>query len=422
MKEFRDIPVYRQLVLSGLLNGIGNSLFNIVFVVYASTLPFKELAVTLASMAIFIPNVSQLFLGYQADRTLRKTRGTIIAKLAQAGLFFCLSLLITLPASLPLFIGLLLINVLADCLGIYSGGVMLPIIKKVIPVGSLATAMSFQFSLQTLVQIIFQGIGALAIVWMNYQFAWFGVINALMFLASAGFIMRYRHEIASNEPPVTTEQIADQQSLIKHSKETLSILTKNPFLLQVGLLALAVNTIGTSTDGLTNLTLLQIDTMWFGNYGNTVAILGMLLSIGMVLGALLTNDLFKRLSLFGLIACMMVLTSVIPVIMVLYHNAVILCVLFFSLGYLLGKINPKISAYLIEQTPENKLAMMSGVFSMIVMLGGPVGQAVLLGLANIYHPVVSWRVYLVASICVMVLSLYFNYKNHQKLGVIEQEA
>ncbi|MEG2254394.1 MAG: MFS transporter, partial [Vagococcus sp.] len=41
---------YRTLTNASLLNGIGNSLYNIVFIVYASTLSFNTLAVSLASV------------------------------------------------------------------------------------------------------------------------------------------------------------------------------------------------------------------------------------------------------------------------------------------------------------------------------------------------------------------------------------
>lgn len=52
MNTYLTNKEYRILTNATLLNAIGNSLFNIVFIVYASMLPFNTLAVSLASITI----------------------------------------------------------------------------------------------------------------------------------------------------------------------------------------------------------------------------------------------------------------------------------------------------------------------------------------------------------------------------------
>ena len=95
---------YRTLTNASLLNAIGNSLYNIVFIVYASTLPFNTLAVSLASMAIFIPSFFQPFVGYLADKTTKKLRWNVLSRLIQAMLFILLAVLILLEPNFSLFI------------------------------------------------------------------------------------------------------------------------------------------------------------------------------------------------------------------------------------------------------------------------------------------------------------------------------
>lgn len=107
---------YRALVNAALLTGIGMSLFNIVFVIYASTLPFNTLAVSLASMAMLVPNLLQIVTGHLADRTQRKVRWMMTSRLFQGVLFLLLAWLIQLPPSLITFLLLLAINILSDCL------------------------------------------------------------------------------------------------------------------------------------------------------------------------------------------------------------------------------------------------------------------------------------------------------------------
>lgn len=117
---------YRTLTNASLLNAIGNSLYNIVFIVYASTLPFNTLAVSLASVAIFIPSFFQPFVGHLADATKNKLKWNILSRFIQFLLFILLAWLILLEPNFLLFMILLLINVVADCFGFFSSAVQLP--------------------------------------------------------------------------------------------------------------------------------------------------------------------------------------------------------------------------------------------------------------------------------------------------------
>ncbi len=102
---------YRIFVNATLLNAIGNSLFNIVFIVYASTLSFNTVAVSLASVAIFLPSFFQPFLGHWADKTKDKLKWSIYTKLLQFLLFIILAGAILLPPTFTLCTFLLLINI-----------------------------------------------------------------------------------------------------------------------------------------------------------------------------------------------------------------------------------------------------------------------------------------------------------------------
>ncbi|MFR3286969.1 MAG: MFS transporter, partial [Enterococcus casseliflavus] len=185
MKEYQQNNGYRALVNAALLSGIGMSLFNIVFVVYASTLPFNALAVSLASMALLVPDLLRILTGYLADRTKNKVQWMISSRLLQGVLFVALAFLIQLPPSLWSFFLLLGINIVSDCLGAYCSGLQLPYVRRLVPADALDSAMGFQMACQTTVQIVFQGIGAWGIILLNNNFAAFGLINAVTFFLAA---------------------------------------------------------------------------------------------------------------------------------------------------------------------------------------------------------------------------------------------
>ena len=128
MKEYLKNKAYRDLINAAVLNGIGNSLFNIVFVIYASQITPQKLAVSIASITMFIPSLLQIVMGYAADQTKAKVKLLLWTRLVQAILFVGLAGLVLLPNTFGLFLVLLVINVAADWLGCYAGVVELPLL------------------------------------------------------------------------------------------------------------------------------------------------------------------------------------------------------------------------------------------------------------------------------------------------------
>ena len=399
---------YRTLTNASLLNAIGNSLYNIVFIVYASTLPFNTLAVSLASMAIFIPSFFQPFVGYLADKTTKKLRWNVLSRVIQAMLFILLAVLILLEPNFSLFIILLLINVLGDCFGFFSSALQLPFVKHLIPETDLREAMGFQNALQTLVQLIFQGIGALFIVKLNYNFSLFAVINAITFVLAALIIIS-RYPLLSKINIQVEEITSHLSSSFKHDfKETFHLLWKNPFLKMIVIFAVLINLLGSSTDGLLNISLLSRENLWVNNLPNTLALVGISTSIGLLLGSLLTKDFFKNVSSLTLISLILLNTLLLPIIVLVIKSKFILFGLLFTLGYLLGKINPRISAYIISEVPQDKLGLTSGIFSILVMAGTPIGQLIFLGTANIATDTLSWIIFAIFSLIFLLISLVFS--------------
>ena len=80
----------------------------------------------------------------------------------------------------------------------------------------------------------------------------------------------------------------------------IRFLTTNHFLLAVIIFAMLVNTLGSSVDGLMSVTLVQQPMMWLRNFGTTVAIMNIIFSVGLILGALFAKDGLQRLSTFKL--------------------------------------------------------------------------------------------------------------------------
>lgn len=389
MHEYMNNHGYRAILNASLLSGIGDSLYNIVFIIYAATMPFKSLAVTLAAMATSLPTMLSMITGSLADRTQAKTRHMVAARIGQMLLFCGLAGMIVLPASLPLFLGLLAINIISDTLGQYGNGLTLPILHRLIPAKELNTAISFQSATGTTVQMVFQAVGASLIVLLDHNYALFGAINAVTFLLAAVVLIRQNKRLKQAEPPVATHV---HQPIFKNIRNVIRFLTTNHFLLAVIIFAMLVNTLGSSVDGLMSVTLVQQPMMWLRNFGTTVAIMNIIFSVGLILGALFAKDGLQRLSTFKLLGLLMAAMIGLSCSFFLLRSLWAAMIFSFATAYLMDKINPRLSTVMMRLVPERQMGTTAGVINLVALLGMPVGQVVFFTIANVVSAAVSWMV------------------------------
>lgn len=389
MHEYLTNRGYRAILNASLLSGIGDSIYNIVFIIYAATMPFKSLAVTLAAMATSVPTMLSLLTGSLADRTHAKTRHMVATRLGQMLLFLSLAVMILLPASFPLFLSLLLINIVSDSLGQYGNGLTLPLLHRLIPAKELNTALSFQSATSSTVQLVFQGLGASLIVLLNHNYALFGLLNALTFLLAAVTLVFRKKQLKQAEPPVTTGK---SQPVIGNIRAVLKFLTGNQFLFAVILFAMLVNTLGSSVDGLMNITLVQEPDLWLRDFGTTVAIINVVFSVGLIFGALFAKDGLQRLSTFKLLSLLMAAIVGLSSSFFLLHSIVAALGFSFVTAYLMGKINPRLATVMMRQVPEQQMGTTAGVVNLAALIGMPVGQVIFFTIANLASAHVSWIV------------------------------
>ena len=389
MHEYLTNRGYRAILNASLLSGIGDSLYNIVFIIYAATMPFKSLAVTLAAMATSVPTMLSLLTGSLADRTHAKTRHMVATRLGQMLLFLSLAVMILLPDSYPLFLSLLLINIVSDSLGQYGNGLTLPLLHRLIPAKELNTALSFQSATSSTVQLVFQGLGASLIVLLNHNYALFGLLNALTFLLAAVTLVFRKKQLKQAEPPVTTGK---SQPVIGNIRAVLKFLAGNQFLFAVILFAMLVNTLGSSVDGLMNITLVQEPDLWLRDFGTTVAIINVVFSVGLIFGALFAKDGLQRLSTFKLLSLLMAAIVGLSSSFFLLHSIVAALGFSFVTAYLMGKINPRLATVMMRQVPEQQMGTTAGVVNLAALIGMPVGQVIFFTIANLASAHVSWIV------------------------------
>ena len=77
MNLFQKNKVFRWIIISDFLNNSGASIYNIVFVIFASTMPNPKIMVFIANAIMLIPIFFQISVGIRADKTEHKVKWAI---------------------------------------------------------------------------------------------------------------------------------------------------------------------------------------------------------------------------------------------------------------------------------------------------------------------------------------------------------
>ncbi|MFT8709249.1 MAG: hypothetical protein ABF820_07470 [Sporolactobacillus sp.] len=402
MHSYWHNKAFRTLTNAGLLDSAGNSLYAIVFIIYAATLPYPKLAVSLTAFMTMLPTMLQLLSGYWADRPQHKLRAMVTARLLQTGLFLLLACLIGRTSSFILFATLLLINFICDILGQYSNGLVLPLLKHILPSSAMNDALSLTSASTESIKLIGQGAGAGLIVLLNHQYALFAVMNAATFLLAAWIVIHQR-KIIVPEAIQSVKHVASRPFL-RESWQTICGLRREQDIFSLLVLFFFVNTVDSSSDALVSLSLVSTPSFWIGNFGNTVAACAILFSAGLILGALLSHDWFKNWSLTALLAITLTASLTIGLNFILHGSVWLLLISMFILGYTLGKIGPRFSSLMIARIDELRLAATAGAVNTVLLIGAPLGQGLFLGLANLTGCRSSWLLYSLLAALLIIFS------------------
>ncbi len=411
MNVFLKNRQFRALALSAFLSQIGSVLFDFVFLVYAQTLPYATTALSLVAMANMVPNFFMILSGYMADQTnpMHRLPALLGLRIAQGGLYLLLALMIGHSATQPVFWGLLLINITSDLIADYTSNLVLHYEKRVLTTQEdYQDAIGFTTGMGSIIRIVFQALGASLIVLLNHNYAFFGVINAVSFVLAGAVLLRDRRRFKASDQAATDEwqqQAMTHEAPLKGIWTSFKIVVQNRAILNTLILAVLVNTLGSSIDGLTSVLLAEQKALWFGSFGTTVAVISVVSSTAIIVAALFMHDGLQHVSLPALIAVTMISLTVFALNMVIWQNRYVMVVMMATAMYPIGKVNPRISGEIMTRVDSSHLAATASVLQTFCMIGAPVGTATFLGIANWINPVTAWRMYAGAVILVAIIAV-----------------
>ncbi|MDM5145103.1 hypothetical protein ICE98_02231 [Lactococcus lactis] len=149
---------------------LGTSLFNIVFLIYASSLPNPKMMISLAEICLLLPVLFAAYTGFLADKTKNKANFMIRASWIQAILFFLLIFLMMEKNFITLCIAG--VKILTDLITSYKSGLRAPILQNNLNAEEIQPAFGQIQGLSSIIEIIGQPLGVKFWLFLTSLFSW----------------------------------------------------------------------------------------------------------------------------------------------------------------------------------------------------------------------------------------------------------
>lgn len=396
--------VYRFLTISRLLNSMGSSLYNIVFIVYAANMFHSKIIVSLANITMVIPTIFTVFVGIKVDNTLNKRRFLILTGFIQAILFTIVSFIIN-EATLLVFSIVSLFNIISDIFSDYSNGLRMPIIQKNIEQADLIEAYSFTQFISYICNLSGQAIGVWLLNISQNNFANIALVNALSFFLSACVLIPVKKELTYEKitKEISSDSFMKQLSEMFTSIKMIFNESSTTSFIHLLIAILLLNTIGGSITAIYNIFLLNQSILNF-SYSQGLLVVEAILVGGILVGSLTPHDYFSKLPIDNLLK----ITAVVFILVGLsnlFHMSPIIGILLLSFAtYLSGKVNPKINSLLLTNLPSNVLARTSNFLSLLFTLSIPIGTAVF-SIVSSWNMNMTWLIFTIITVTILLLSV-----------------
>ncbi|MGT2926304.1 MFS transporter [Streptococcus cuniculipharyngis] len=394
--------LYRVLAAANFFNRFGASIYNLVFVVYASLMPQPELAVGLANVIVFVPSIFSIFIGMQADRTQQKMKWLVTFGFLQTLLFLLVGLLSGSLTWLA-FSCVCLINLMSDMISDYRGGLEMPIFQHNIAEEDLMEAYSFNQFISFVCMLGGQAFGVWLLSLSQNRFGLVAVINALCFLLSS--VILYLNRQSLSHPPVVSEDKGLAESfrdIFKNLEQVFQSQQEGSLLLTLTCVLL-VNALGGALVAMYNIYFLRVPFADF-SYSTSIFLIQAMMMGGMIVGSLTPNDFFGKADIFTILKGASLLLALLGLFNSLRLPHLLSFLVIAFLFYLSGKVNPKIDSLLMANVPSHMLAQTSSALAVLSIAAMPLGTAVFSALV-VWNLSVSWLIFTgLALVCLLLLS------------------
>ena len=410
MNIFLKNKLYRLFTISSAFGNAGRTLFDIAFIIYATSLPNPELAVSIVSIATTLPYIISFILGYFADQTKDKYNRILSTRFYQFLLFSLFALVCIYGVKWWIFIVLVFVNVVADILGGYNSYLSMSINTRLVRKEQLSEALAFISSINNIISLGGKAVGVFVLGLLSYNYSYFGMLNAVLFLIAFLILAKYKNtmkaEIGSFK--INNKEKVSTKRFLKDTIENFKILREIKKIYNFVILFLGMNFYSSAMFALLLVILVKNESLLFGNVAYTITLLEIVEVFSTIVGGVYQVSFYKNMNLRNNAILEIILFIMYVGNLLILQNKFILIILTIVIGYFAGISNPKLDALILQSVPEEKQTSIYSIFSTVITISVPIGTTVILFFANAISS--SFALYSLLLLLIIVLMYSFKVK------------
>ena len=410
MNIFLKNKLYRLFAISSAFGNAGRTLFDIAFIIYATSLPNPELAVSIVSIATTLPYIISFILGYFADQTKDKYNRILSTRFYQFLLFSLFASVCIYGVQWWIFIVLVFVNVVADILGGYNSYLSMSINTRLVRKEQLSEGLAFISSINNTISLAGKAVGVFVLGLLSYNYSYFGMLNAVLFLIAFLILAKYKNEMKAEigSFKVDNKEKVSTKRFLKDTIENFKILREIKKIYNFVILFLGMNFYSSAMFALLLVILVKNETLLFGNVAYTITLLEIVEVVSTIAGGVYQISFYKNMSLRNNAILEIILFIMYVGNLLILQNKFILVILTVIIGYFAGISNPKLDALILQSVPEEKQTSIYSIFSTVITISVPIGTTVILFFANAISA--SFALYILLILLILVLVYSFRVK------------
>ena len=410
MNIFLKNKLYRLFAISSAFGNAGRTLFDIAFIIYATSLPNPELAVSIVSIATTLPYIISFILGYFADQTKDKYNRILSTRFYQFLLFSLFASVCIYGVQWWIFIVLVFVNVVADILGGYNSYLSMSINTRLVRKEQLSEGLAFISSINNTISLAGKAVGVFVLGLLSYNYSYFGMLNAVLFLIAFLILVKYKNEMKAEigSFKVDNKEKVSTKRFLKDTIENFKILREIKKIYNFVILFLGMNFYSSAMFALLLVILVKNETLLFGNVAYTITLLEIVEVVSTIAGGVYQISFYKNMSLRNNAILEIILFIMYVGNLLMLQNKFILVILTVIISYFEGISNPKLDALILQSVPEEKQTSIYSIFSTVITISVPIGTTVILFFANAISA--SFALYSLLLLLIIVLMYSFKVK------------
>lgn len=407
--------LYRKLISATALSMLGDKLFYIALLTYASSLENPVLAISIVSISVYIPNFTTFIMGNVANRIQKKAEALIFSMVFRCVLYFVISILMGFTSAFWIVIVVSVISTLSAIAGTFELTAQTPFIQQIVPEDELEEAMGVDNSIQGTISFFANFVSAILVMILSFQL--FSVVNATIF-ACAGIIVA---SMLAKLRPIQKEKIVPdnnqsfKRDLVNNFKD---VIKSNIFSAVLALLLL--NAALAAYVAILPILLNTKPSLVIGNFGFSIALYEGVIGITAVLGGLVMPIILKKVPMTIVLIICAIFASLLGVVLIVGNSATIIAMII-PTTLSVAACSAKFGKLILESTTPEKLAGFNGVVMTFSSGGQPIIVGVMLLAANVFANNIAVGIIIVISIISIVASLFYAFKIKQKKVTLDSD-